>query len=220
MEMLLHKRFFLSFPESKKKMLLWVYLDPKILLPEIAKGHADGMIYHVRDALQDNLGNGFHPLKGTPSTHSLVAIGLLHLSCSQRKNQQVMHSSHSWKLELVVQHVSDSGCGGIVHHNAAINRSTRSVAVYRLHVSGFEEGRNRRGSSTDFPEIEIPGLILQGIGSGEEKRTCSGKVVARDEHGLDSITKSQRSSISYQVLFQQAFQLLARESGTDKTPDS
>jgi hypothetical protein len=156
-----------SFPESKKKLLLWVYLDPKILLPEIAKGHADGMIYHIRDALQHNLGNGFHPLKGTPSTHSLVAIGLLHLSCSQRKNQQVMHSSHPGKLELVVQHVSDSGCGGIVHHNAAINRSTRSVAVYRLHVSGFEEGRNRRGSSTDFPEIEIPCLILQGIGSGE-----------------------------------------------------
>ncbi len=178
------------------------------------------MIYHIRNAVKDNISNGFHPLKCSPSPHCVVGVGLVHLPRSKRQDQQVVHSLYPRKLQLVMQHVSDGGCCGIVHHNPAIHSGTRRVAVHGSHVSGFEQGRHGSSGSTYFPQVEIPRLILQSVGPGKQKRSCSGEIVTGDEHWLHCISQCQRSSVAYQVLFQQCLQALAGESGAHKPPQS
>lgn len=58
----------------------------EVVFAVLAKSDADGVIDHISDAVQDDLGKGFNPLQSAPSAHSLIHVGLVDLGSTQRQH--------------------------------------------------------------------------------------------------------------------------------------
>ena len=155
------------------------YLDAEVLLAVVSEGHADGVVDHVGDTIQNNFGDRLDPLERAPAADGLIYVGLLDLPSAERQHKKILHPAGARELALVVQHMRDGGDGGVVHHNSPVDCRARRLAIHGRDVSGAEEwGRGRRRPA-HLPQVKVPRRALERGRAREQEWPRAREVVAR-----------------------------------------